>query len=276
MPSNVCDVINVIDNYLYNDVNTPGKYNFNPIFNSYCHNQNFDSNEKILSCAFIALLTLFNGIVNKEDLGSDKLAEYAILWLSHKLNQKSHHKIDNLNDFFDQYINNNAKYNEDITDGSDYKNYKELINKKKNLMNLDINMISSFYDTFKSLCNMYNELDPNKNQCKKCFENGEEFFENYEKLKNFSGINERDPYYQLLSSLLDDYKNFENKYKSLKCSNISPLVACPRSSVTKNTLITIAIIFVAGSILLGVSYKYSLFGFRKRPQKQHLRKKLKK
>ncbi|CDU17354.1 PIR protein [Plasmodium yoelii] len=276
MSSKVCGVINVIDNYLYNGPNNPGKYKFNPIFNAYCPNKQSDSNEQTLSCAFITLLALLKDIVDKENLGSDKLAEYAILWLSYKLNQKSHHNNNDLDNFFVQYINNNEKYSEEITDGSDYKSYNDLINKKKNLMSLDINIISSFYDTFKSLCNMYSEIDLEKKQCNKCFENGEEFFEKYEKLKKFSGINERGPYSQILSSLLDDYEKFENKYKSLKCSNISPLVACPRSSVTKNTLITIAIMFVAASILLGVSYKYSLFGFRKRPQKQHLRKKLKK
>ncbi|ETB57368.1 hypothetical protein YYC_04794 [Plasmodium yoelii 17X] len=70
---------------------------------------------------------------------------------------------------------------------------------------------------------------------------------------------------------IKDIYNFYDAFKSL-CN----MYTCPRSSVTKNTLISIAIIFVAASILLGVSYKYSLFGFRKRSQKQHLREKLKK
>ncbi|WBY59597.1 PIR protein [Plasmodium yoelii yoelii] len=48
------------------------------------------------------------------------------------------------------------------------------------------------------------------------------------------------------------------------------------SSLTINKLIPIPFIFVATLILLGVAYKYSLFGFRKRFQKQHLREKLKK
>ncbi|ETB56685.1 hypothetical protein YYC_05504 [Plasmodium yoelii 17X] len=257
MSSKVCDVINVIDKSLYNGPNNPGKYNFNAMFKSNCHNQNPDSNEQILSCAFITLLDLFKGIVDKEKLESDKLAEYAILWLSHKLNQKSHHNINikDLDEFFGKYINNNDKYSEEITDDSDYKSYKELINKKNDFMKMEINIISSFYDDFKSLCNMYSELDVNNNQCKKCFENAGEFFEKYEKFNNVSGIADRSPYFQLFSSLLDDYENFEKKYKSLECSNILPLVACPQSSVTKNTLITITIIFVAASILLGVSYK---------------------
>ncbi|CDU17772.1 PIR protein [Plasmodium yoelii] len=43
-----------------------------------------------------------------------------------------------------------------------------------------------------------------------------------------------------------------------------------------NKLILIPFIFVATLILLGITYKYSLFGFRKRAQKQHLRENLKK
>ncbi|VTZ79774.1 PIR protein [Plasmodium yoelii] len=277
MSSNVCDVINVIDNYLYNGSNTPGKYNFNAMFKANCPNQNSDSNEQILSCAFITLLTLFKNIVDKEHLKNDKLAEYAILWLSHKLNQKIHKNINinNLNDFFVQYINENDKYNEDINDAGDYKSYKELINKKNDFMNMDIKDMSNFYDAFKSLCNMYSELNEKNSQCKKCLENAGEFFEKFGKLNNVYGITEGTSYSQLLSSLSNDYAIFESKYSSVRCRNVLSLIACPRSSVTKNTLITITIIFVAASILLGVSYKYSLFGFRKRAQKQYLREKIK-
>ncbi|ETB59351.1 hypothetical protein YYC_02869 [Plasmodium yoelii 17X] len=48
------------------------------------------------------------------------------------------------------------------------------------------------------------------------------------------------------------------------------------SSLTINKLIPIPFILVVTLILLGIAYKYSLFGFRKRSQKQHLREKLKK
>ncbi|CDS44229.1 YIR protein [Plasmodium yoelii] len=49
----------------------------------------------------------------------------------------------------------------------------------------------------------------------------------------------------------------------------------PSSSIL-NKLISIPFIFVATLILLGIAYKYSLFGFRKRSQKQHLGEKIKK
>ncbi|ETB56681.1 hypothetical protein YYC_05500 [Plasmodium yoelii 17X] len=48
------------------------------------------------------------------------------------------------------------------------------------------------------------------------------------------------------------------------------------SSLIINKLISIPFILVITLILLGIAYKYSLFGFRKRSQKQHLREKIKK
>ncbi|CDU85257.1 uncharacterized protein PY17X_1042800 [Plasmodium yoelii] len=51
--------------------------------------------------------------------------------------------------------------------------------------------------------------------------------------------------------------------------------ASPSSSIL-NKLISIPFIFVVTLILLGIAYKYSLFGFRKRSQKQQIREKLKK
>ncbi|ETB56470.1 hypothetical protein YYC_05543 [Plasmodium yoelii 17X] len=144
-------------------------------------------------------------------------------------------------------------------------------------MDIDIKDISNFYDAFKSLCNMYSEIGAYDDQCNKCLENAGELFENYEKLKNALDINKGSSYYQLLSSLSNDYKNLEKIY-SAKCSHTS-LVACPRSSIIKNTVIAIAIsiafIFASVSIFLGIAYKYSLFGIRKRFQKQKLREKLK-
>ncbi|ETB56455.1 hypothetical protein YYC_05600 [Plasmodium yoelii 17X] len=101
---------------------------------------------------------------------------------------------------------------------------------------------------------MYSEIGVEDYEFNKCLESAGELFEKYDKLKNALDINKGSSYFQLLSNLSNEYKNFEQIY-NIACNYSSPLVACPRSSVTKNILITIAIIFVAASILLGVSYK---------------------
>ncbi|ETB56497.1 hypothetical protein YYC_05536 [Plasmodium yoelii 17X] len=270
MSSKVCGIINEIDNYFVDDPKKTGEPNSSDLLVFYCPDSNCSSDEEKIISGFIMLLNT----LDDETIDGDILAEYAILWLSYRLNQKTENVTTTLNEFYNFHIESNSQYEGNIS--TDNKIKKDVIEKKMKSMNIDIKDISNFYDAFKSLCNMYSEFDPEKNtECKTCLENAGELVEKYEKLKNALDINKGSSYYQLLSSLSNDYKIFEHKYNA-KCSHISPLVACPRSSVTKNILITIAIIFVAASILLGVSYKYSLFGFRKRSQKQKLREKLKK
>ncbi|ETB63530.1 hypothetical protein YYC_00007 [Plasmodium yoelii 17X] len=267
----------------------------------YCPNQNCDSDDNKISSAFIALLVFFNGIGIDGNLDNDKIAEYAILWLGHKLNQKKENGTTTLNEFYTKHIKKNSNYDQKIFGDSNNKIKKDVIENKIESMNIDIKDISNFYEVFKLLCKMGGKVDKKEAQCNTCLENARELFEKYEKLKNALDINKGSSYFQLLSSLSNDYNKFKEKYKKVVCSNVEFLETCSQSSVTKNTvtecsvtkntvtecsvtecpvtkntLITIAIIFVAASILLGVSYKYSLFGFRKRSQKQHLREKLKK
>ncbi|ETB61180.1 hypothetical protein YYC_02106 [Plasmodium yoelii 17X] len=278
----VCDAINTIDQYFDEDTKKTREHTSGSLLNMLFSYDNCSNDDPKLTSEFIALLSLFNGIVSSENLDSDenlysdKLVEYAILWLSYRLNQKAQNGTTTLNEFYTKDIERNSCYKENIGVKSGDKITKDVIKKQISSMNIDIKDISNFYDALKSLCNMYSELDENNNQCKTCLESAGEFFEKCEKIKNAFDINKGSSYLQLLSSLSSDYYKFKEKYNSLECSHRSPFVACPRSSVTKNILITIGIIFVAASILLGVSYKYSLFGFRKRFQKQKLREKLKK
>ncbi|CDS44334.1 PIR protein [Plasmodium yoelii] len=310
MSIKLCDVIDLMDRGLVLDPDSQN-YTFNgSLTEIHCPDNNCgnDDNKKI-SSAFIAFLVYFKNIGIDENLDSDKIAEYAILWLGHKLNQKTQNETITLNKFYNNHIEKNSKYEENIF--KDNKIKKDDICKKIKSMNIDIKDIFNFYEVFKLLCKMGGEVDKIKGQCNICLKSAGEFYEKYEKLKNGLDINKGSSYLQLLSSLSKDYDKFKEKYNTRGCSDIKFLESCSQSSVkkspvtncpvtespvtncpvaespvtncpvaecpvTKNTLITIAIIFVAASILLGVSYKYSLFGFRKRSQKQHLREKIKK
>ncbi|CDU16371.1 uncharacterized protein PY17X_0318700 [Plasmodium yoelii] len=309
MSIKLCDVINLMDRGLVFDRNSKNYTFIGSHTNIYCPDDNCDNDDKKISSAFIAFLDFFNGTGIDENLDSDKIAEYAILWLGHKLNQKTQNGTNKLNEFYTNHVVTNSHYNKEINDDSKVK--KDVIYKKIESMNIGIKDISNFYEVFKLLCKMGDELNKNKGQCNKCLENAGEFYKKYEKLKNALDINKGTSYFQLWLSLSKDYDKFKERYKTIVCNDIkffetcsrssvteSPVTNCPvtncpvkecpvkecpvkecpvtESPVTKNTLITIAIIFVAASILLGVSYKYSLFGFRKRSQKQHLREKLKK
>ncbi|SCL90759.1 Plasmodium variant antigen protein Cir/Yir/Bir, putative, partial [Plasmodium chabaudi adami] len=102
--------------------------------------------KKIVSSAFIALLILFKSD-DEDALENDKLAEYAILWLSYKLNQNKQNKITNTKDFYDKHIKGNDKeYINDIIGVEAYKSYEDIINKKQNLINMDIKIMSKLYD----------------------------------------------------------------------------------------------------------------------------------
>ncbi|ETB59320.1 hypothetical protein YYC_02838 [Plasmodium yoelii 17X] len=282
-----------MDRGLVFDQNSKNYTFIGSLTNMHCPGDNCDNDDnKKISSAFIAFLNYFNNIGIDESLDSDKIAEYAILWLGHKLNQKTQNGTTTLNEFYNNHIETNSHYNKHIGTNSDSKIKKEFICKKIKSMNIGIKDIFNFYEVFKLLCKMGGEVDKIKGQCNKCLENSGEFYEKYEKLINGLDINKGSSYFQLWLSLSKDYDEFKEKY-SVKCNNIKFHEACPRSSVTKsqvtksqvtncpvtncpvtecqvtecqvtecpvtkNTLITIAIIFVAASILLGVSYKCNI------------------
>ncbi|ETB58001.1 hypothetical protein YYC_04777 [Plasmodium yoelii 17X] len=312
MPVNLCDGLRTADNGLFFDQDSQNYTLEGSYTNKYCPDDNCDNDDnKKISSAFIGLLGFCKDYDDIKNLESDKIAEYAILWLGHKLNQKTDDGTTTLNDFYNNHIKTNSHYKQEKI-GDSYNKIKiDVIDEKIKSMNMNIKDISNFYEVFKLLCKMDRELDKNKGQCNICLKSTGEFYEKYEKLKNALDINKGSSYFQLWLSLSKDYDKFKEKYNNLKCSNTKSLEACLRSSVTnslvtecpvkdcpvkecpvkecpvkecpmtecpvtKSILIPIAIIFVVASFFFGISYKYSLFGFRKRSQKQHLREKLKK
>ncbi|CAD2109167.1 CIR protein PIR protein [Plasmodium vinckei petteri] len=214
-----------------------------------------------------------SGIINllenlkKYNLEYDKLAEYAILFLSYKLKQHSQHKYKfaKLNDFYTNHIKNNNHYNTKINgDGSP--TYKEIINKNKDLMNT--NEISKFNVLFSMLFSLYNEINKKNLNCTNHSNYAETFANKFEELNNDSNINGNTSYRKLLSTLSDDYNNLKNK-----CPNFQslPEIKTPPSKLIP-ALSTVSVI----PVFLGIAYKYSLFGIDKLFQRQYLRKKLKK
>ncbi|EAA16989.1 hypothetical protein YYC_02807 [Plasmodium yoelii 17X] len=307
MPVNLCDGLRTADKGLIFDKNSQNYTLEGSYTNKYCPDNNCgNDNNKKISSAFIGLLGFYKEVVDMQNIESDKIAEYAVLWLGHKLNQKTENGTTILNDFYNKNIKTNNHYKQETLGDSNNKIKIDVIDKKIESMNMNIKDISNFYEVFKLLCMMDGEVDKKNLQCNTCLINAGEFYEKYEKLKNALDINKGSSYFQLWLSLSKDYDKFKDKYNTRGCNNIKFLETCPRSSVTKsqvtecpvtksqvtnspvtecpvtecpvtkNILIPIAIVFVAASFFFGISYKYSLFGFRKRSSKQHLREKLKK
>ncbi|CDS44099.1 hypothetical protein YYC_02806 [Plasmodium yoelii 17X] len=261
-------------------------------FNDYCTNKCDTDLEKISAGCLYFLNTFFGSSELFAQYSNNymNILEYIIIWLSYMLNLIKNEKNDSLDFFYRVYINGSDKYKTPINYVESCSNYKELID-KTNMMNMDIKDISKFYDAFILLCEMYSGFDEHSPNCNKYFEDATKFVEKYKNLNGDSSITGKNSYSQLLCTLSTDYDNFKNKCKNAKCNNITSFpeiktqttVKCsvqgsevtPSSSSIANNLLLVLFIFGAIGIFLGISYKYSLFGFRKRAQKQYLREKIK-
>ncbi|CAD2092347.1 CIR protein PIR protein [Plasmodium vinckei brucechwatti] len=212
--------------------------------------------------------------LKKYNLECDKLAEYAILFLSYKLKQHSQdkYKFAKLNDFYTNHIKTNNDYNKKINgDGSP--TYKDIIDTKKNLMDINNNEISKFNTLFNILFVLYNGIKNNNVDCTKYPSYPKTFVDQFKELNNDSNINGNNSYSKLLSTLSDDYNNLKNNYGNNNSCNFPPL---PKVKTPPNKLIPALSTFSVIPFFLGIAYKYSLFGVDKLFQRQYIRKKLKK
>ncbi|CDU20354.1 PIR protein [Plasmodium yoelii] len=277
-------------------------------FKQYCTNNSCDSNLEKINAACLYLFNAFFGNHNSFKTNAKNnfdVVDYIIIWLSYMLSLKQENGINKLNDFYTNHIATNAHYNNTIHGIRDYKCYKQIIDKKKDFLDIDINnnIISKFYEAFKLLYEMYYAFDGSTSNCKKCSKNVNQFVETYENLyKNYNNTDSI-PYKKILFTLSTDYNKLKNEcngiqsFPSIETTNnlvkiseqpsaqisatdskqtVKSSEVTSSSSSIVSKLISIPFIFVATLIFLGISYKYSLFGFRKRPQKQQIREKLKK
>ncbi|SCL88547.1 Plasmodium variant antigen protein Cir/Yir/Bir, putative, partial [Plasmodium chabaudi adami] len=290
-----------ISGYFYEDENDGTKTQVtNGAIHNYCHYEDKSGNGK---CSDYFQMTS-SGVIHlleklkKYGLDDDKLAEYAILWLIYKLNIKEKDKLTDLNKFYTDHIEKNKCYNDNINgDGS---NYKDIINKKINLMDMNIKEIFKLEPPFNILYYLYYVTRDDQNSfCTEYSKYATKFADQFNGLNNDSNNIKDSSFSQILSTLLNDHNNLINKYGN-KCPNFQPLPeltpkkssaeksakggeqitlqnpeATPSSSSILNTVIPVLSAF-AIPVFLGVAYKYSLFGFDKLFQRQYIRKKLKK
>ncbi|ETB61184.1 hypothetical protein YYC_01828 [Plasmodium yoelii 17X] len=232
-------------------------------------------------------LWLFEQLFVKNKIKNINIVEYIMIWLSYMLSIKKNHKINNLKEFYEEHIKNNTHYincdnngkdcNNSLKEITGYTNYKEIINKKKELLNINFEHVPKLYDAFKSLCIMYTEISASERNDKTYLKNANEFVKKYENLNNDSNTKDN-AYYQVLSTLSNDYKNFKNYCIRINdnCSDI-PLLSdikttqisepssetsselsskvTPSSSSVTNKLIPVLSIIVAIPIFFGIFYK---------------------
>ncbi|ETB58701.1 hypothetical protein YYC_03749, partial [Plasmodium yoelii 17X] len=132
------------------------------------------------------------------------IVEYIMIWLSYMLNFIRTDENESIYPFYNYIICSDEKYNDKINDVNAYENYKDLIDKKENLMSISIIDMSIFYDAFILLCDMYIEHEKNPS-CDNYLNNAKKFVEMYDELNEDYYNGEGSPYNQLLSTLSDDY-----------------------------------------------------------------------
>ncbi|ETB60542.1 hypothetical protein YYC_02375 [Plasmodium yoelii 17X] len=307
MDKTLCEQFDTLRKYLPDELETSSEHDFhqNGNIKYYCPNGESGKTEcknyfdKIKAGCLWLFEQLF--VKNKKNIST---VEYIIIWLSYKLNQKTYDEAKDLNDFYKKYIENNTHYTSCNNDSGDcsnslrnntgYANYKEIIDKKKKLLDTNIAKMSKIYDAFKPLCKVYTELNTN-NQCMTCLDNATKFINKYNELNDDSSISGDSSCKQVLSTLLSDYNNLKDSCDSntVDCKNIQSLISTktkgndmqsskeicvvtsPSLSIV-NKLILALSIFSVITIFLGIFFKCSLFVLRKRAQKQYLREKLKK
>ncbi|CXH20685.1 BIR protein [Plasmodium berghei] len=278
MDDYVCEQFQIVSNWISDELGSDGNYQIEDEhkLNVYCVNNECDGDLDIINAGCLFLFEkLFGSYGFFNNHNRINIVEYILIWLSYMLSLKSHDNIVNLEEFYDQYINHGNEYINSINCDDYNTSYVNLIDKKLDLMNMDIKDISKFYDAFKSLCDIYSEFDGKTSNCTKCSDEAQEFAKKYDDLNENYNNTKGSPYNKILSTLSNDYNNFKNKCNGAQSIKFPTLPTYSRRSVIKKTIISIVFIFVAVSIFLGIAYKYSLFGRRKRALKQYLREKIK-
>ncbi|SCL95470.1 CIR protein [Plasmodium chabaudi adami] len=298
MNANMCRILEGVWNYFPDTLDGAGNYQFknDQICDAYCDG-NCDKNCKTdLDKINVACFVLFEIFFKDSDSlmenakNNINIAGYILTWLSYILSRKTNAGISNLNDFYNIYIKDNDMYTAKINGVTGYASYQNLIDKYKEFMAIDIEYLSKFYASLKSLCGMYNECIISQSDCQNCLEKGKDFAKKYNELNENSDNNKSNSYKNVLYSLSTDYNNLKKYLSEVwhSCHDTSfPDIEGPQgsfqifeaassSSSIASKLIPVLLIFVAIPIFLGIAYKYSLFGFDKRAHRQYLREKVKK
>ncbi|CDS44115.1 PIR protein [Plasmodium yoelii] len=286
MDDSLCSNFDFLRKHLPDELNKKGEIELDRITNyeKYCPDNNCNTEIDKITIGFLWLLQqYFTKYPKKGDHVNDikPFFLYIILWLSYKLNQNSEHKTTKINEFYNKHVIDSGKYKQFINDAYKFSGLGEFIDKKKDLLNININDMSNFYDASKLICSMYSNKAANTD-VKNLSDNANEFVKKYQELKGYSNKTDGNSYKQILSALLTDYDNLKNISTNIALlpeitADISALKSGDTSSSLSigNRLFTVLSIFGAIGFFLGISYKYSLFGFRKRAQKQYIREKIK-
>ncbi|ETB57315.1 hypothetical protein YYC_04823 [Plasmodium yoelii 17X] len=216
MDKDMCNnFIYVMKNLEYDSNNKNYNFKEDTHFKKYCTGDSCDNDlDKINAGCLYLFDTFFKDVSAFETAanGNIHIVQYILIWLSYMLSLKSHEGITNLNDFYNTYIMDGGKYNNNNIDYIvGYNGYKDLIDRYCYLLSMDMSIMSKLYDAFNTLCDMYNELYINNSNCAEYSEKANQFVEKCKEFNIDYNTSEEIPYLHVLLTLLDGYDNLKNK-----------------------------------------------------------------
>ncbi|SCL94285.1 CIR protein [Plasmodium chabaudi adami] len=307
MSEELCGAIDEIEKLVVFDSESKN-YKFNDeILNSYCPIKDNDgkgqceSDDLKLGSAFMALLKYFESI-DGENSESDKMYQYAVLWLSYKIKQNP--DIVFIRSTIDDILKQNNWYNELNIPEDD----------KKNAIRFHYIYLTNLYNFLKGICNTINKCKGSSSSSE-CQESANKCSELYRTcLIAFPWAEICNPYCSVLSNLKNDYEKIRKKYNNLpelklseglsdcygECAkqnkqykdwldaqnnssgdsekvpilpNSLPGPSIPPTSINNgNKLPYIAVPLILIPIILGISYKFLAPAWRKREKKKTMKK----
>ncbi|EAA21366.1 PIR protein [Plasmodium yoelii] len=282
----MCQLLYTVRTSISDYLDTGGNHYFNSgkNFDKYCTNGSCDSN---LGKINAGCLFLFDELIGNSAAKSNiNIVEYIMIWLSYTLSQIKSGEKDNINEFYNKYINSVESYKKGIEGVTAYKNYKDLIDRNNYFLSMDKSIISKLYDALTSLCNMHVTNAGHVPNCDQCEKAANGFVKNYEGVISDSNITKNGLYRKILYvlyTLSNDYDNLKKKNNnssslpSIKTKIYMPIYGFSSLIfLIENNFYILLLIFGIIIVFIGIYYKYSLSGFRNRFKKLYLRKKLKK
>ncbi|SCL84675.1 BIR protein [Plasmodium berghei] len=264
MDDDICSNFVVLRNYLLDNLGEAPKF-FNDFNNAnkYCPNKYCNTDLDKITAGFLWLFEQYFTKYPNNDNNVNVIKPfflYIISWLSYKLNQKSEYNFTTINDFYTKHVNDNQKYTSLITNDNTCTKLKEIIDKRKDFLEINIEDMAKFYDAFKFLCSMYDNVE--RNEYDKIVDNAIHFVNKYTDINDYYNV-EGTTHSQILFTLLTDYNNFKAQHSS-KINNSKELPNLPTGRATKSflrnssikiSLIPMTFIFFALLVYLGIVYK---------------------
>ncbi|EAA19432.1 putative yir4 protein [Plasmodium yoelii yoelii] len=225
MDDTLCGKFDSLREYLPDDLKD-SKLDFydNNNFKNYCPDKNCNSELEKITIGFLWLLEQYFGTYRSTGYGdnTNPFFLYMISWLSYKLKQNSVDGSTTINGFYNEHVKNSGKYPKFTNAANTFTNLEDVLNTKSDLLNNNIEDLSEFYDIFKLICSMYNNVETNSRD--KLPNNANAFIEKYRELSNNCNI-KGTAYSKIFSALSTDYDNFKNycNKKGANCKEFSSL-----------------------------------------------------